>query len=240
MAGMFADMRKDKGAAGIRSVENRSKMIQSALLGVLAIAVVILYMGSHRAQAIRRVLKRGKSTMRKLLLATVAACSMAGAADAAPVFVGNWDVYNDAAPRWSDPAFAPNGPLAYTGQEAAALLFGGVAADYVISTVDASVSNINNSAWYDQIGIGGGIFSQSYNNKYLGQYYGPQSNTIPGFASAFVRDGLRGEGAINYAFRVTAGVVPEPATWAMLVLGFGVLGGALRSQRKRQTTVSHA
>ena len=178
--------------------------------------------------------------MKKILLATVAAWSMAGAANAAPVFVGSWDVYNAAAAQWSDPTFAPNGPLAYTGQEAAALLFGGLATDYVISTIDASVSNINNLAWYDQIGVGGGVFSESYNNKYLGQYYGPQSNTIPGFASAFIRDNLSGAGAINYAFRVTGGAIPEPATWAMLVLGFGVLGGALRSQRKQRTAVSYA
>jgi len=28
------------------------------------------------------------------------------------------------------------------------------------------------------------------------------------------------------------GAVPEPATWAMLVLGFGTIGGAMRSRRK--------
>ena len=179
--------------------------------------------------------------MRKLLLATVAACTMGGAANAAPTFVGSWDVYHASAPHWSDSAFAPNGPLAYTAQEAAALLFGGVASDYVISTVDSNVANINNLAWYDQIGIGGGVFSESYNNKYLGQFYGPQSNTIPGFASAYIRDNLSGAGAINFAFRVDGvGVVPEPATWGVLVLGFGVMGGAMRAQRGRKATVAYA
>jgi hypothetical protein len=34
-------------------------------------------------------------------------------------------------------------------------------------------------------------------------------------------------------FRVTVnGAVPEPATWAMLVVGFGMIGGALRMRRK--------
>ncbi|MEO5493569.1 MAG: PEPxxWA-CTERM sorting domain-containing protein, partial [Sphingomonas sp.] len=37
-------------------------------------------------------------------------------------------------------------------------------------------------------------------------------------------------------FRVTAinatGGVPEPATWAMMLVGFGAIGGALRSRRK--------
>lgn len=178
--------------------------------------------------------------MKKFLLATAAACTMASAANASTVFVGSWDVYSAGAPSWSDPAFGANGPLAYTAQEAAALLFGGVASDYVISTVDASVGTINNSAWYDQIGIGGGIFAQDYFNKYLGQYYGPSNNSISGAASAYVRDNLAGAQAINYAFRITNAAVPEPATWAMLVLGFGVMGGAMRSRRKPQVALTYA
>lgn len=177
--------------------------------------------------------------MKKFLLAAVAICGLTGTANAATTFVGSWDVYNAAAPMWSDGTYAPNGPLAYTGQEAAALLFGGVASDYVISTIDATVANINNKAWYDQIGVGGGLFAENYNNKYLGQYYGPSSNTIPGAASAFIRDNLSGQGKINYAFRVTTGAVPEPATWAMMIGGFGAVGASMR-YRRRKVTVSFA
>ncbi len=37
------------------------------------------------------------------------------------------------------------------------------------------------------------------------------------------------------------GAVPEPATWAMMLLGFGFVGGAMRSARRRQKlTVSYA
>jgi hypothetical protein len=37
------------------------------------------------------------------------------------------------------------------------------------------------------------------------------------------------------------GAVPEPATWAMLLLGFGLVGGALRSRKRReQLTVRYA
>ncbi len=55
----------------------------------------------------------------------------AGAANAALTFVGAWQV--DQGPTWF--GSPPDGPLAYTGQEAAALLFGGNASDYSISTV---------------------------------------------------------------------------------------------------------
>ena len=45
------------------------------------------------------------------------------------------------------------------------------------------------------------------------------------------------EGAVGYAITVTAlntTAVPEPATWALLIFGFGAVGGALRSAKKRQ------
>ncbi|OYW46018.1 MAG: hypothetical protein B7Z33_09600 [Sphingomonadales bacterium 12-68-11] len=39
----------------------------------------------------------------------------------------------------------------------------------------------------------------------------------------------------------TPGAVPEPATWAMMILGFAVIGAALRSQKRREKlTVTYA
>jgi hypothetical protein len=37
---------------------------------------------------------------------------------------------------------------------------------------------------------------------------------------------------------VTIAAIPEPATWAMMILGFGIAGTALRSQRRR--SLAHA
>ena len=34
--------------------------------------------------------------------------------------------------------------------------------------------------------------------------------------------------------------VPEPATWAMLLLGFGAIGGAMRSRKRQTVTVRYA
>jgi hypothetical protein len=36
-----------------------------------------------------------------------------------------------------------------------------------------------------------------------------------------------------FDWRIVSGAVPEPGTWAMMILGFGVIGGALRSARRR-------
>ena len=172
-------------------------------------------------------------SMMKMTLAAATLAIGVGSADAATyTYVGTWDVYNALAPSWLEAP--PDGPLAYTAQEAAALLFGGVASDYVISTVSALVADIDFQGWYDVIGFGGAIHAQDYNNKYLGQYYGPTANYFDNdnsdnAASAFVRDNLSGAGAINYAFRVAA--VPVPAAGFLLI---GALGG-LAMVRRRKT-----
>lgn len=156
------------------------------------------------------------------LVALAVVLPFAGSANAALMFVGYWDVADTNAPLWTDDG--PTGPLAYTGQEAAALVFGGIAAEYTISTVDDAVANIDNMAWYSILGIAGGVkFAQDYSNKHLGQYYGPTLTFSPGntgnAASAFVRDSLRQGVERNYAFRDTSFRVPEPSVLSMLLLG---------------------
>jgi hypothetical protein len=154
-------------------------------------------------------------------------------------FVGSWQVYNPLAPTWF--GNAPTGPTAYTATEAAALLFGGVSTDYVISTVDANPLNINHQAWYDVIGVGGNIFAENYFNKYLGLYYGPTNGysccgsafaTINS-ASAFVQDNFVTD--TNFAFRVSA--VPVPAALPLFAAGLGMLGVVSRRKRKVSSSV---
>jgi PEP-CTERM motif len=40
------------------------------------------------------------------------------------------------------------------------------------------------------------------------------------------------------SFSLAGGAVPEPATWAMLIAGFGMIGGAMRTTRKKRTLVA--
>lgn len=42
-----------------------------------------------------------------------------------------------------------------------------------------------------------------------------------------------GDGQPNATIVVQAGIVPEPATWAMMILGFGAVGGVMRRQSLR-------
>jgi hypothetical protein len=37
--------------------------------------------------------------------------------------------------------------------------------------------------------------------------------------------------ADNFSININAAAVPEPATWAMMIMGFGFVGGAMRSRR---------
>lgn len=184
--------------------------------------------------------------MKKTILLAMTAISTFASlpAQAATVFAGSWTV--DQGPSWS--GSPPNGPLAYTGQEAAALLFGGLASDYVISTVDNLVANINNMAWYSVIGYngnqgdGGSLLAQDYSSKYLGQFYGPTTGyplaSPTAAASAYVSDNARGATFTNYAFRIDAAPgVPEPATWVMMLAGIGAVGAAMR-RRSAQPRVT--
>jgi hypothetical protein len=174
----------------------------------------------------------------KLLAA--AALAIPGVANAVSyVYVGAWSVGDG--PSW------PGNPPVYTGQQAAALLFGGSAASYAISTVDSNPLNINFKAhvdgWADSqylFGVGTGA-SQSFSLDTGGSGY----NSAPGYQSAYsayVRDhsGAGDQRTRNFAFRIDgAAGVPEPATWAMMILGFAMVGGAMR-RTKTETRVRFA
>ncbi|WP_422344872.1 PEPxxWA-CTERM sorting domain-containing protein [Parasphingorhabdus sp.] len=50
-----------------------------------------------------------------------------------------------------------------------------------------------------------------------------------------------GIGFDDFTFDIgMGGAVPEPATWAFMILGFGAIGGAMRRQRKATVKVSYA
>ncbi|WP_375290119.1 PEPxxWA-CTERM sorting domain-containing protein [Qipengyuania sp.] len=49
-----------------------------------------------------------------------------------------------------------------------------------------------------------------------------------------------GSANVSARFELLANSVPEPSTWAMLILGFGIVGAAMRSARRQRTSVSFA
>ena len=128
----------------------------------------------------------------------------------------------DQGPLW------PGVPLAHTGQTAAALIFGGSAADYAIST-DSTIGTVNFMAWYSTWGGAcGGTFpcgteyAQDFVHNTGGLY------ELPGDVSAYVADWAVGPQFTNYVYQVNA--ASEPGT--LLLLGSGLVGLAFTLRRK--------
>ena len=82
--------------------------------------------------------------------------------------------------------------------------------------------------------------------SYIGLHFGKGVGG-PGNATAFYKiDGGAGLDAITLAYNASSGAVlygtgavPEPATWAMMIAGFGLVGGAMR-RRKTRIAVTYA
>lgn len=153
-----------------------------------------------------------------------------GTAMASPVYtyVGSWQV--DQGPGWWD------NPLAYSGKDAAAVIFGGSANDYVISTINNLAADIDFSAWYSVIGVWGGFkFADDYNSNSV-LYQDHWTGGFDGSASAYVWDNAQGSQYINYAFLVggnqQTNPIPEPGMIALFGLGFAGMRFARRKQVK--------
>lgn len=74
-----------------------------------------------------------------------------------------------------------------------------------------------------------GWIQSTYNIKDAGSYkikFGVTNVGDTGFDSGLAYSGLKVAG-------VPVGAVPEPGTWLMMLLGFGLMGGALRSRQKK-------
>jgi hypothetical protein len=155
-------------------------------------------------------------------------------------YVGSWHVGDG--PVWT------SNPLCSSGIEVAALLFGGNASDYAISTISTDTSTINFKTYLDGWGntqylitpaaqdyklqtgsgyndpFGGPSFSAYVLDHTEGQRYGDPSLTGDQLNDPY----------INYAFIVdqSANPVPEPSTF--LLLGAGLAGvGFLRRRAKK-------
>ena len=148
----------------------------------------------------------------------------------------------------SDPDFSPNGPNSTTGGAGGAVYqtVGGLTAGktYAVSFYQAGAqqkgfSGATTEYWAVSLG------AQTKDSPILSNgsegFTGWSSDTLDFTATgtsevlSFLAEGTGGSGLPPFALLdgVSLTQVPEPATWAMMLVGFGALGTAIRSRRKQ-------
>ena len=84
------------------------------------------------------------------------------------------------------------------------------------------------------LSVTGGPIQQTDWQSY-GANFSVQSGDILSFSAIGTNDSLGG-----YIDNITISAVPEPATWAMMIIGFGAAGAAMRNNRRRQAALAVA
>jgi hypothetical protein len=72
------------------------------------------------------------------------------------------------------------------------------------------------------------------------QFYNNNNHNPIFMVGKYSFNGLGNEDVYSLKITDVAGAVPEPATWAMMLVGFGGVGFAMRRRSKVRTTVSYA
>ena len=132
-------------------------------------------------------------------------------------------------------------PLGWTYSNPYDAAYGGIVSDYYPHTGAFGYYDGATQA-YDSITQ---TFATTPGASYDASFWAAVSSANNAFyqpLSTNGRDEIAGDGVDLFAYVADAspmaGAVPEPATWAMMMLGFGLIGGAMR--RRRRVTVRYA
>lgn len=120
---------------------------------------------------------------------------------------------------------------------------GGLAGDLFTAYVSGAEGYASQLANVEAWVTGGGAGSQELvatSSGTLDVQFIDGISLVPNYLYQIVLDGSTSSPGGSYTGNVTAAAVPEPATWAMMLAGFGAIGFAMRRRRQSHPKVRFA
>lgn len=180
--------------------------------------------------------------MRKFLCAAIAAASslaFATPAQASHIFVTDVEINGVDL----DSVAGPTNPL-FTIMVGDSLTFtGDLLGDSDTLVVDLSgFTGATPDPFLIAFGGGTGSFSQTVTFNTIGSFSGFVTYDFPSSSPDYIAPNQSQTDNVSLAFRVNVvgGAVPEPATWAMMLLGFGATGMSIRASRRKRSAATAA
>ena len=100
------------------------------------------------------------------------------------------------------------------------------------SGVQGGSSNLGNLLTFDTTGLSAGTYGKTFTFNGFSAYPGLNNQNLAPITVTITAQVTGGTGNPN------PGAVPEPATWAMMIIGFGMIGGSMRTTRRRRADVA--
>lgn len=182
--------------------------------------------------------------MHRYLLAAasiLAASAFAVPAQASHIFVTNVGIGGtalDSTTGPTNPVFnvTQGGSLNFTGD----MLGSG---DSLVVTING-VAGLSQNVFMVPFAGGNASFSQAIGFNTVGSFNGLVTYDFPSSTPDYLdpNGGQHSDRTLGFSVNVLAGngAVPEPATWLMLILGFGAVGAGMRRAKGVRTAVSFA
>ena len=129
--------------------------------------------------------------------------------------------------------FSPGSYYDYSGS----LVHTPVTGSFDFDTVTGVLSNVTYNSVSGAFNTGAEYSPGDATQIYFGQLGGNYdvyqlASSLNNGGTVAINSGTHPSIVINAAGSLTTGGVPEPATWAMMLVGFGGIGAAMRSRRK--------
>ena len=108
---------------------------------------------------------------------------------------------------------------------------GYIFAGNTFSGVQGGSSNIGNLLTFDTTGLSAGTYGKTFTFNGYSAYPGLNNQNLAPITVTITAQVTGGGGT------PPTGAVPEPATWTMMILGFGLIGGSMRRKATRRAAV---